>query len=367
MMIISNKILKELELNLLAPLEIIINQSLSSGIFPTNMKQADVIPLYKGGSDHLMINYRPICLLLTISKILEKVVYTRVYTFLDDNHQIYNSQYSFRSKHSCEHAVSELLGDVLKSQEKGEHTISVFLDLSKAFNSLEHNTLLKKLEIYGIRGLPLSWFKSYLGDRSLRVKCSTADSDETVYSEYKKVTYGTPQGSCLGPLLFLVFCNDLYLNLLYSSCILFVDDITVYILGKNLKFVVCSLEHDLEILNDWFKANKLTLNMNKTICILFKGSSNASLVEIKIDNKVLPFVDYTKFLGLWIDGKLKWDEHVNRLILKLKRNSHLLFQSKRFLNDHAKKCLYYCTVPKSRAAVDYTLTGVEPHGPSQSV
>ena len=298
------------------------------------MKQADVIPLFKGGNDHLMINYRPISLLLTISKILEKIVYTRVYTFLDSNHQFYNSQYGFRSKHSCKHVVSELLGDVLKSQEKGEHTISVFLDLSKAFDSLEHNTLLKKLEIYGIRGLPLSWFKSYLQDRSLCVKCSTTESDESVYSEYKKVaqnTYGTPQGSCLGPLLFLVFCNNLYLNLLYSSCILFVDDTTVYTSGKNLNLLVCSLEHDLEILNDWFKANKLTLNMNKTICILFKGSSNASPVEVKIDNRTLSFVDYTKFLGIWIDGRLKWDKHVNRLILKLKHNSHLLFQSKQFL------------------------------------
>ena len=299
---ISNKILKELETSILLPLEIIINQSLSSGIFPANMKQADVIPLFKGGNDHLMINYRPISLLLTMLKILEKVVYTQVYTFLDSNNQFYNSQYGFRSKHSCKHAVSELLGDVLKSQEKGEHTISVFLDLSKAFDNLEHNTLLKKLEIYRIRGLPLNWFKSYLQDRSLRVKCSTTESDETVYSEYKKVTYGTPQGSCLGPLLFLVFCNDLYLNLLYSSCILFADDTTVYISGKNLNLVVCSLEHDLEILNDWFKANKLTLNMNKTICILFNGLSNDSPVEVKIDNKILPFVDYTKFLGIWIDG-----------------------------------------------------------------
>ena len=295
---ISNKILKELESSLLVPLEIIINQSLSSGIFPASMKHADVIPLFKGGDNHLMSNYRPISLLLTLSKILEKVVYARVYTFLDSNNQIYKSQYGFRSKHSCEHAVSELLGDVLKGQGKGEHTISVFLDLSKAFDTLEHSTLLKKLEIYGIRGVPLNWFKDYLQNRSLRVKCAITGSDKSVYSDYKKITYGTPQGSCLGPLLFLVFCNDLYLNLMYSSCILFADDTTIYHSGKNLNLLICSLEHDLESINDWFKANKLTLNVNKTVCIHFNKTLKSGPIEIKIGNQTLPLVNHTKFLGI---------------------------------------------------------------------
>ena len=232
----------------------------------------------------------------------------------------------------------------MKGQEKGEHTISIFLDLSKAFNTLEHSTLLKKLEIYGIRGVPLNWFKDYLDNRSLRVKCTTTNSDESIYSDYKSITYGTPQGSCLGPLLFLVFCNDLYLNLMYSSCILFADDTTIYHSGKNLNLLLCSLEHDLDSVNDWFKANKLTLNLNKTVCIHFNKTINSIPVDIKIGNQMLPMVDHTKFLGIWIDRKLCWSEHVNRLILKLKRNSHLLFQSKRFLNNHAKKCLYYAQI-----------------------
>ena len=258
--------------------------------------------------------------------------------FLDSTGQLYKSQYGFRSKHSCEHAVSKLLGDVLKGQEKGEHTVSVYLDLSKAFDTLEHTTLFKKMEIYGIRGVPLDWFKSYLTGRTLRVKCNISNCDEPVFSEQYNIKYGTPQGSCLGPLLFLIFCNDIYLNLVYSTCILFADDTTVYSSGRNLQLLLCSLEHDLNILDDWFKANKLTLNMNKTVCMLFKGNSQSrtNIQSITINGTPLPFVNHTKFLGIWIDTKLQWNEHVSRLLLKLKHNSHMMLQSKNFLTKHAK-------------------------------
>ena len=131
------------------------------------MKIADVVPLHKSGNIHMVENYRPISLLMTISKILEKLVYNHVYTFLNNTNQIYDSQYGFHSKHSCEHAISELVGNILKGKENGEHTISVFLDLSKAFDTLEYSTLFKKLEIYGIRGTALDWFKSYLTNREM--------------------------------------------------------------------------------------------------------------------------------------------------------------------------------------------------------
>ena len=219
---ISNLLLKDLVDVLTYPLHIIFNKCLIQGIFPDIMKIADIVPLHKNGNIHIVDNYRPISLLMTISKILEKLVYNRVYAFLNKTNQIYDSQYGFRSKHSCEHAISELVGNILKGKENGEHTISVFLDLSKAFDMLEYSTLFQKLDIYGIRGTALNWFKSYLTNREMRTKCII--NDKVRYSDRKKITYGIPpQGSCLGPLLFLIFCNDLHLNLEFTKCILFAD------------------------------------------------------------------------------------------------------------------------------------------------
>ena len=296
---ISNTIIKELEATLVGPLEIIINMSLQTGIFPEQMKHADVVPLFKGENEHILGNYRPISLLLALSKILEKVIYGRVYNFLNDTNQIYKSQYGFRSKHSCEHTISELVGTVLKGLETNKSTISIYLDLLKAFDTLEHSTLFRKLECYGIRGVALDWFKSYLANRTLRVKCNTRSSIENTISDSHKVMFGAPQGSCLGPLIFLIFCNDLYLNLTHSSCILFADDTTIFASGKNERLLICSLEHDLETVSDWFKANKLTLNKNKMVCMLFNNKSKTKNdPTISIDGENIPFVDYTKFLGV---------------------------------------------------------------------
>ena len=147
---ISNILLKSLANVLSIPLSKIFNKSLSSGIFADIMKLAEVIPLHKNGSRHLIDNYRPISLLMTISKILEKAIYTRVYAFLNSTDQLYSSQYGFHRKHSCEDAISELTRKILKGKENGEYTISVFLGLSKAFDTLDYNLLFKKIDIYGI-------------------------------------------------------------------------------------------------------------------------------------------------------------------------------------------------------------------------
>ena len=166
------------------------------------MKLGDVVPLYKSKERYLTTNYRPISLLTTLSKILEKVMYKRTYNFLTETNQIYSGQYGFRNKHSTENAISELLGRVIKGLEHNRHTISVFLDLSKAFDTLNHRILLDKLERYGIRGIALEWFNSYLLNRKMRSKCTPDSSRGTEYSDYYDINYGTPQGSCLGPLLF---------------------------------------------------------------------------------------------------------------------------------------------------------------------
>ena len=242
---------------------------------------------------------------------LEKVIYHCTYKFLEKNGQIFKSQYGFRNQHSCELAVSELLSEIIKNNENGNHTIAVYLDLSKAFDTIDYKLLLTKLERYGI----------------CRVE----------------MEYGTPQGSCLGPLLFLIFINDLHLHLQYCKCILFADDTTIYLSHRNLNYCEWCIQSDLEVLQDWFRANKLTLNISKSVCMHYPIKYSKD-IKIVIDNIPLPVVTKTKFLGIWIDNRLTWQPHFDQLCLKIIRNTTLLRLSKNHLSTNTKKILYYAHI-----------------------
>ena len=213
-------------------------------------------------------------------------------------------------------------------------TIAVYLDLSKAFDTLDHSILLNKLERYGIRGMTQKWFQSYLENRSLRAKCNSVDGQK--YSDLHTVEYGTPQGSCLGPLLFLLFTNDMYLHLKYCKCILFADDTTLYFASTKKNYIEWCIQEDLKNIQDWFQANKLTLNLNKLVYMQF-GPSKDKEYNITIDNYTLPEVTKTKFLGICIDRSLTWQPHFDQLCLKLVKNTQLLCISKNHLNMQTKK------------------------------
>ena len=206
---ISNKLLKLLNSSISHPLSIIFNQSIQTGTYPDKMKLAEVIPLYKGKDSDEIINYWPISLLITMSKVIKKLIYQRTINFIEKNNILYNSQYGFRSKRSCEHAIQELVGNILDSKNAKQHSCAVFLDLSKAFDTLDHRILLNKLEKYGIRGICNNWFKSYLRDRKLQCKINSIENG-TIKSDVYNISHGTAQGSCLGPLLFILFTNDIH-------------------------------------------------------------------------------------------------------------------------------------------------------------
>ena len=281
--------------------------------------------------------------MLTLSKLLEKIIHKRIYNFLETNGLIYNSQYGFRSKHSCENAVSELLSVILKGKEINKSTVAVFLDLSKAFDTLSHGILLTILDRYRIRGIANDWFKSYLSNRSLRCKCKTIGGDE--YSKNYPVEYGAPQGSVLGPLFFLIFTNDLYRHLENCGCILFADDTTIYMSHENLAYINHCIENDLTIVSDWFKANLLTLNPNKTVAMRFLHKKpKGKLVTIKLANTKIRFVKETKFLGIWLDENLNWNAHTSKLIARLKRNTHLLSNHCNFLDTFTLKLIYHAQI-----------------------
>ena len=338
---ISNVLLKKLKGCLTHPLSIIFNQSMETGKFPETMKKADVIPLYKSKDDQECTNYRPISLLLTISKLLEKVIYTRTYNFLTNSDQFYTSQYGFRQGHSCENAVSELVAEIMKSKQEGLYTLSMFLDLSKAFDTLDHDVLIRKLERYGIRGKANEWFKDYLTNRKMRTKCVVASTGKMEFSEYQTITYGTPQGSCLGPLIFIIFTNDLHKQLQYSKSLLFADDTTLYKSHRNLNYLTWCIEEDMNKLTDWFRINKLTLNLDKTVCILFQKPKETKHIVINIDNQTIKNTSGTKFLGLWIDEHLSWNTHIQKLHLKLTRNTNLLKLNQNMMPTMTKKLIYH--------------------------
>ena len=341
---ISNKLLKWLHPVIIVPLTEIINRSMCEGCFPDSMKIADTIPLYKAKERDNTSNYRPISLLLTLSKILEKIVHKRTVNFLDSNNIIYNSQYGFREKHSTTDAVMELTTEILKAKENHQKTISVFLDLSKAFDTLDPAILLAKMDNYGMRGTVQNWFASYLTNRQLRVKCQVVSEPNYQYSDLYDIEFGTPQGSCLGPLLFLLFTNDLYQNINHSNVILFADDTTLYKSHRNVRYLKWCVEEDLKTISDWFKANKLTLNLDKTVYIYFGNSRNESKPDLYIDSTTLKPAATAKFLGLWLDEDLNWNTHVTKLINKLKRNLHLLQMPKNLFNEQALKTIYHAHI-----------------------
>ena len=218
------------------------------------------------------------------------------------------------------------------------------MDLSKAFDTLDHNILLQKLERYGIRGKALEWFKSYLPSRKMRCKCRVESSNKIEYSDYFISNYGTPQGSCLGQLLFILFTNDLHFNIVHSSTILFADDTTLYNSHRNLEYLKWTLEQDIMNIMDRLRANKLTLNLSKTECLIFHLSGKSIKIELKLGNETIHSAETTKFLGMWIDNQLSWKKHITHVVLKIKQNMNLLKVSNKYLTESAKRMVYYAHI-----------------------
>ena len=268
------------------------------------------------------------------------MVHKRLYSFLTASNILYDGQYGFRPKRSTIDAMTEFTADVLPLLDKKEHCLAVYLDLSKAFDTINHNILLNKLRRYGVRGIALDWFKSYLKNRRQYVSyCG-------IHSRVMDIEYGVPQGSVLGPLLFILYTNDIPRCLHHCKTILFADDTTIYLTGAEVQTLYHQVNYDLDILDDWFKANQLSVNPSKTKYILFSRRDTASEhdLDLLIDDEKLERVHCTKFLGLFIDEHFIWDHHIEHCKKKVSRGVYAINMSKHLLSQRHLKTLYYSLI-----------------------
>ena len=272
----------------------IYNLSFTTGIFPDSLKIAKVTPVYKKGSKLECANYRPITLLSNLDKIIEKLMHKRLMGFLNDQKVLYKKQFGFQKKISTAHAVISLIENIEKAIDNKIFVCRVFVDLQKAFDTVDHNILLHKLSHYGIRDIANCWFSSYLSNRKQFVTINGFDS---VIQSFQ---YGVPQGSVLGPLLFLIYINDLHNAIKFSQSFHFADDTCLLNIQNTISKINRSLNKDLKELSFWLNANKIALNVAKTEVILFKTKHKPCYTDLrlKLCRKRLYKTKYLRYLGI---------------------------------------------------------------------
>ena len=266
-----------------SPLKLVFNQAIATGEYPDKLKIAKVLPIFKNGATNILANYRPISVLSVINKIFEKLLYKRLYKFLNKHKVLYKYQFGFRQGHSTSHALIEIMDSVKSAIDNDDYVCGIFLDLSKAFDTVNHEILLKKLHHYGIRGQTNALFKSYLTNRKQLVEI------DKIRSSCLPINCGVPQGSVLGPLLFLIYVNDMANNCPLGNIRLFADDTNIFLSHSNIDELYNNAQLILTYLFKWFQDNRLTVNSSKsnfTIHTIPHKRRNANLLnEIKVDEQ----------------------------------------------------------------------------------
>lgn len=325
--------------NILAePLCIIINKSLKSGIFPQKLKIAKVIPVYKKGDSASINNYRPISLLPVVSKVFERIIHTQLIEYLQSNHLLFPHQYGFRQGHSTELAITEFIDRILGAMSRNKVPLSIYIDLSKAFDTLDHNILLSKLSFYGINGTALKLFSTYLSKRPQYVNFNGHSSD------FVTITTGVPQGSILGPLLFLIYINDISKASPLLQTLSYADDTTftfIFNSKDDPDTISQIINTEMSKVDDWLTVNKLSLNVDKTKFMIFaKPNSSVPNITPSIRQISIEKVSEFNFLGVLIDDSLTWKPHINKIRSKISKGAGILSRLKNLLPSNVLLNIY---------------------------
>ena len=332
-----NRILKEFAKLFSVPISQVFNKSLELGVFPQKMKIAKIIPFFKKEDKLDCNNYRPISLLPNISKIFEKLMHNRLSKFLEESKCLFSKQFGFRSKHSTTHALIDLTENIRKALDDKEFACGVFLDFQKAFDTVNHEILLKKLEHYGVRGHALKWFTSYLKGRKQYTTIANIDS------QIKEITHGVPQGSVLGPLLFLIYINDLNNAITFSYIRHFADDTNILYKNKSLRKINQRINYDLKNIVNWLRANRIALNTSKTEIVIFRTPNQVITrkMNFRISGQKIEIKKHAKYLGLILDESLNWKRHYDILKPKLQRSLGLLAKLRYYVSAGLLRTVYF--------------------------
>ena len=316
----------------------IITSSFEQGIFPQSLKLARVVPIHKAGSKADVSNYRPISLLTSFSKIYEKLMHNRLMDFMNVNNSLHEMQYGFRAGRSCEHALLKAQSVLLDSLNKNKVSLLLLIDFSKAFDLVDHSILVKKLQHYGIRGVALDWLKSYLNNREQFVSVNGKDSVK------KQIKYGVPQGSILGPLLFIIYINDIPGISKIAKFILYADDANIIISGDNINEIKEQLSTLSIALLKWVDSNGLLLNLKKTHFMIFSRQKNGQDLNLMMAGTPIQRKSEARFLGVIVDEKLNWTTHIKTIKSKMSRYIGIMYRIKSFLPKQARLQIFHSLV-----------------------
>jgi len=307
-----------------------------TGIFPTNLKIAQITPIYKAGDTTDLSNYRPISALPLISKIFERCMYNRITKFASKYSLILNCQFGFQKGKSTCDALIEFTECIYNGLNASNHNISVLIDLRKAYETVRHDILLDKLSCYGVRGVQLDWFRSYLFNRTQCVRIGNSRSDLAT------VNVSIAQGSVLGCFLFLIYVNDLPKASPTLTSILFADDTTLCLSGSSYAELIGRLNVELERVKLWLVRNRLSLNIDKTVAILFTNRRHDidSDCNVVMDGRDIVIGSECKYLGVLIDDKLSFDKHIGYVCSKISKSIGMLYKLSPNVPDGVLLSLY---------------------------